>query len=334
METSRADVAIVGAGLIGTSIAWRLSQAGAQVTLFDAGTLGGEASSAGAGMLSPGGEFDRPSVWLDLGVESMRLYPTFVDELRSETNLAIDFRICGCVQLVTGDDERSLARSRAEFQSRAGIQVESTSEGLFYPEDGLVDPNDLLRALRCACETRKVRITEGHAVREIESGDYRAVVIAAGAWAGQIPISYKNQPVALQGTIPIKGHLLGFQLAPETLGPMRRHGHTYVLQRSNGFTIAGSSEEQVGFDRNVNQAVCAGIHQRAAQLLPALKHAAPTKVWFGFRPYSPGSEGPHIGRVPETNVWLAYGHYRNGILLAPLTVQRVADGILRGSDRV
>ena len=115
---------------------------------------------------------------------------------------------------------------------------------------------------------------------------------------------------------------------------MRRHGHTYVLQRSNGFTIAGSSEEQIGFDRNVNQAVCAGIHHRAAQLFPALQHATPTKLWFGFRPYSPESAGPHIGRVPETNVWLACGHYRNGILLAPLTARCGAEGILRGSDRV
>src|SRR5579864_7174775 len=125
METSRADVAVVGAGLIGTAIAWRLSQANAQVTVFDAGRVGGEASSAGAGMLSPGGEFDRPSVWLDLGVESLRRYPTFVDELRSETNQAIDFRICGCLQLVSSEEERLQARSRAEFQSRAGIQVES-----------------------------------------------------------------------------------------------------------------------------------------------------------------------------------------------------------------
>jgi glycine oxidase len=331
METSRADVAVVGAGLIGTAIAWRLSQANAQVTLFDAGHVGGEASSAGAGMLSPGGEFDRPSVWLDLGVESLRLFPTFVDELRSETNLTIDFRICGCLQLVASEEERLQARSRAEFQSRAGIQVESTPEGLFYREDGLVDPNDLLRALRCACEARKVRIMEGRAVREIESDDYGAVVIAAGAWSGQIQVSYESQPIALPGTIPIKGHLIGFQLAPETLGPMRRRGHTYVLQRSNGFVVAGSSEEQTGFDRSINQAVCADIHQRAAQLFPALQHATPTKLWFGFRPYSPTGEGPHIGRVPETNVWLAYGHYRNGILLTPLSAQRVADGILRGS---
>jgi glycine/D-amino acid oxidase-like deaminating enzyme len=104
METSSADVAIVGAGLIGSSIAWRLSQAGARVTLFDAGRVGGEASSAGAGMLSPGGESYRPSVWLDLGVESMRLYPTFIDELRSETNLAIDFRFCSVPAVLPSPD--------------------------------------------------------------------------------------------------------------------------------------------------------------------------------------------------------------------------------------
>jgi glycine oxidase len=329
MATSRADVAIVGAGLMGMSIAWRLAQGGLQVTLFDAGRAGGEASSAGAGMLSPGGEFDRPSVWLDLGVEGMRLYPGFVADLRAETNLSIDFRICGCVQLVTNEQERALARGRAAFQSGAGIRVEPVSEGLLYPEDGLVDPNDLLRALRCACEARKVRTIENHTVREIESGDYAAVVVAAGAWSGEIAVNYKTRRLALPGTIPIKGHLLGFQLAPETLGPMRRHGHTYVLQRSNGFTIAGSSEEQVGFDRNVDHAVCAGIHQRAAELFPALQHAIPAKSWFGFRPYPSGNEGPHIRRVPETNVWLAYGHYRNGILLAPLTAQRVTADILR-----
>jgi len=326
METSRADVAIIGAGLIGTSIAWRLSQAGAQVTLFDAGRLGGQASSAGAGMLSPGGEFDRPSRWLDLGIEGIRLYPSFVDELRGETKLPIDFRICGCLQLAASEEERSQAHARTEFQSRAGIRVEMTADGLFYPDDGLVDPNDLLRALRCAGESRKVRILENQPIGEIESSNHDAVVIAAGAWSEQIRVTCKNQPVMLPRTIPVKGHLIGFQLAAGTLGPMRRHGHIYVLQRSNGFTIAGSNEEQAGFDRSLNYDVCAEIHQKAARLFPVLTNTTPTKSWFGFRPYSPG--GPHIGRVTGTNVWLAYGHYRNGILLAPLTAQRVAGDIL------
>jgi glycine oxidase len=326
MMSDSANVAVVGAGLIGSSIAWRLSQAGVPVSLFDAGSLGGEASSAGAGMLSPGGEFLNPSVWLDLGIEGMRMYPAFVDELKSETGLPVDFGICGCVYYV---EDRDQARQRAQFQSALGIRVEVTSEGLFYPEDAYVDPTDLLRALRCACEKRKVQLFERHVISDIESTDYAAVVISAGAWSGQIHVSHKGRPVTLPSTEPIKGHLIGFQLEPGSLGQMLRRGHTYVLQRASGFTVAGSTEEHVGFDRTVDPIICDDIHRRVAQLFPALEHEAPVKRWIGFRPYSTG-DGPHIRPVPGTNVWLAYGHYRNGILLAPLTAQRVAAGIKAG----
>ena len=130
--------------------------------------------------------------------------------------------------------------------------------------------------------------------------------------------------------VPIKGHLIGFQMEPGALGPVRRHGETYVLQRSNGFLIAGSNEQDIGFDRTVDAAICEDIHRRAARLFPPLEHATPVKRWIGFRPRS--AEGdPHIGRVEGTNVWLAYGHYRNGILLTPVTAQRVADEISRRS---
>ena len=325
-------VAIAGAGIIGASIGWRLAQAGMDVTIFDVGDWGGEASSAAAGMLSPGGEFDKPSRWFDLGMEGMRLYPAFVDELRAETGLAIDFRICGCMRIASGT-EREEARCRAEFQSSAGIRVEMTPEGLFYPEDGFVDPSDLLRALRSACEARKVRVVERHPVREIESSDYFAIVIAAGAWSGQIRITHRNHSVAIPGAVPVKGHLIGFEWDPGRLGPMRRHGHTYVLQRSNGFMVAGSTEEQVGFDRRVDPALCEDIHRRASLLCPALEGMTPARRWIGFRPRPADESGPYIGRVPNTNVWLAYGHYRNGILLAPLTAEQIAGEIKARSGR-
>ena len=279
MRPDSADVAVIGAGLVGTSIAWRLAKAGVPVSLYDLGSLGGEASSAGAGMLSPGGEFDKPSVWLDLGIESMRMYPAFIEQLRSETGLPIDFALCGCVQFCGCRGE---AQRRAEFQSAVGIRVEVTPRGLFYPEDGFVDPTGLLRALRRACEARKVGIFERHPITEIETNDYRAVVIAAGAWSGQIRVTHGGRPVALPATTPIKGHLIGFDLDPGTLGPMVRQGHTYVLQRSNGFTIAGSTEETVGFDRTVDEGICADIHRRAAHLFPALGSAKPSKRWIGF----------------------------------------------------
>ena len=108
---------------------------------------------------------------------------------------------------------------------------------------------------------------------------------------------------------------------------MRRHGETYVLQRSSGFLIAGSNEQDIGFDRTVDDAICEDIHRRAAQLFPPLEHATPVKRWIGFRPRSATGD-PHIGGIAGTNIWLAYGHYRNGILLAPETASRAA-GLIR-----
>lgn len=315
------NVLIVGAGLIGSATAWRLAQAGALVKLIDAGRFGGETSSAGAGMLAPGGEFDGPSVWFNLGVEGMRMYPAFVDELRAETGMPVDFALCGCRHFIAPEQ----AHARAAFQSTHGIQVKIAPGGLFYPDAGFVDPTDVLRALRCTAEARGVAIVEHRPVSDLEASDHDAVVIAAGAWSQQVRVTFRGEPIALPPVKPIKGHLVGFDLAPGSLGPMLRRGHTYVLQRSNGFTIAGSTEEDAGFDRSVNAGTCEQIHRAAAELFPALEHATPSKCWIGFRPYS--SE-PHIGRVEGTNVWLAYGHFRNGILLAPLTAARISEQLL------
>lgn len=274
------EVLIVGGGLIGSSIAWRLAQKGARVTIADAGNLGGEASPAGAGMLAP-----RSESGSDLGLESLGRYPSFVEQLRAETGVDVDFR-------------------------------------MFHPEEGIVDPAALLRALHCAFESRKVRIMRER-VTTVAPRNYAAVVIAAGAWSGQIQV----EGVTLPAVTPIKGHLIGFQLEPGALGPTRRLGETYVLQRSSGFVIAGSNEQDIGFDRTVDAAICEDIHRRAAQLFPSLEHVTPVKRWIGFRPRLVQGDGPRIGRVEGTNVWLAYGHYRNGILLTPVTAQRVADEI-------
>lgn len=317
-------IAIVGAGLIGTSIAWRLSQAGLPVTLFERGKLGGETSSAGAGMLSPGGEFDTHNHWLHLGTRGMRLYPAFVEELRLESAISIDFQTCGSMYFA----ESHVASARAEFQSSVGIRVEVTPEGLYYPEDSFVDPSDLLRALRRTCEQRSVQILENHPLAEIESSGYSAVVIAAGAWSGQIRVLHQGRAIEIPKTKPVKGHLISFQMEPGALGHMRRRGHSYVIQRSSGLVIAGSDEEEVGFDRAVNLETCDEIHEHAAGLFPALSRLAPSRAWIGFRPKLVEDSGPEIRRVEGANVWLAYGHYRNGILLAPLTAQLIANEIL------
>jgi glycine oxidase len=193
---------------------------------------------------------------------------------------------------------------------------------MFHAEEGIVDPSALLQALRCACDSRQVRIIREH-VTSVEPRDYTAVVVAAGAWSDQVRV----RNVILPAVVPIKGHLIGFQLEPGALPHVLRQGETYVLQRSNGFLIAGSNELDVGFDRTVDAVICDDIHRRAAQLFPPLQHAMPVKRWIGFRPRLAEGDGPRIGRFEGTNVWLAYGHYRNGILLTPVTAQRVTSEI-------
>ena len=314
----QARVLIVGGGLIGSSIAWRLAQRGAQVTLADAGALGGEASIAGAGMLSPGGEFDEPSPWVDLGVASLRVYPEFLKELAAEAGIAVDYRVCGCLHL-----DQNPAPVRIEFQRRAGIVVEQHPQGLFYPGDAIVDPVAMLGALRCAAEARGVH-REIRRVSEVNADDFSAVVIAAGAWSSQLRITCQGRSLPLPLAEPVKGHLIGFEMQAELLGPFVRSGHTYVLQRSDGFVVAGTNEEHAGFDASIDARVCEEIHARAAALLPALASVPAARRWIGFRPGPFRAEGPFMRRLDQTNVWLAYGHYRNGILLTPLTAERIA----------
>jgi len=314
----REPVFIIGGGLIGSSIAWRLAQQGVRTVIADASPLGGEASTAGAGMLSPGSEFETPSPWVDLGLKSLRRYPGFVADLTQETGIELDFRVTGCIHI-----EENPPQSRVDFQTNAGIHVERCPEGLFYPRDALVDPVSMLRALRCAAEARGVRV-EPVRVSGIEASAYTAVVIAAGAWSGGLQILHNGRPIPLPPTEPVKGHLIGFQMQPGLLGPFLRSGHTYVLQRSDGFVIAGTTEEHSGFDTSVDPRVCAEIHQRAAAIVPELAAAEPVKRWIGFRPGPLYPDGPRLGRMEGTNVWLAYGHYRNGILLTPLTAERIS----------
>src|SRR5579871_1515750 len=208
----RSDVTIAGAGIIGASLAWRLAQKGLRVTLLDAGRMGGEASSAGAGMLAPGGEFQERSLWHDLAAESLSLYPGFVAELQEETGVPIDFQRLGGIELAISHADWAALQARGERQTALGIPScplspddvrkhaplarQDAAGALFYPRDALVDPRDIMTALRAACLARGVDVREGVRVTsfrprsdtvrvrtaegEIES---LAAVLAAGAWS-------------------------------------------------------------------------------------------------------------------------------------------------------
>ena len=156
------------------------------------------------------------------------------------------------LEIVRTEAECEELRARRAVQEKLGIRAEPADGGLFYPDDALVDPRDVTRALRLACEQRGVRILEQTrvmAVRaladrieiETNSGSLlaSAAVLSAGAWSGAIPVSGPAGPVSIPTTFPVRGHLLGFTLEPGSVGPILRRGHTYVMQRSSGFTIAG-----------------------------------------------------------------------------------------------
>jgi glycine oxidase len=300
---------IAGGGIVGMSIAWRLAQRGIGVTVFDVGRIGGEASWAGAGMLAPGGEVGKKSHLAELTIKSLRLYPGFVAELEEESGVPIDFRICGAI-------ERHADRDRVEAQCALGIIAESRPDGtIWYPGDAVVDPRDVLRALRIASERRGVALREHEPIRRVEG----PTIIAAGAWSSAI-----ETPVTIPNAFPIRGHLVSYRMPAGSQGPILRSGPTYVLQRASGLTIAGSSTERVGFDRTVDPSIVEDIDRRAKQLLPEL--GEPFETWVGFRPATDSLE-PEIGRIPGTELWLAYGHYRNGILLAPVTANLILEEI-------
>jgi len=327
----------IGAGIIALSTDRSLAQRGLRVTLLDAGRVGGEASWAGAGMLAPGGEVTDRSQWSDFAVHSLRLYPQFVAELQAETGCPIDYQRDGAIETAATEEDWIELLARAQKQRDLGIPSEpaGAEKALFYPEDAAVDPRDVTRALLAACRSKQVSVHEGLPVTgidaepdavtvETQAGRHAAAVavLAAGAWSGAIPFTHRGKAQRLPGSFPVRGHLLGYRLEPGICPRILRQGHTYILQRSNGFTIAGSSMETVGFDRSINPDIVRDIANRAGRLLPQLRKAGEPEAWVGFRPRADAHQ-PQIRRFEDSCLWLAYGHYRNGILLAPATAERV-----------
>lgn len=319
-------VAIAGAGIIGLTTAWRLARQGWKVIVFDRREALHEASWAAAGMLAPGGEIDHSTdpAFVRMALASLDLYPEFVRDLEEDSELSLEYRRCGAIDLGTTDD-------KAALQSRFGIHSTPCDfrgrPARFYPNDAVVDPLSINDALRSVCRRYGIEVREHDPVTEIlpnavrtASGELPAdrVVVAAGAWSsGLLP--------GLPRSYPVRGHLISFDLAPGLLPTIVRDGHTYLIQRENGSVIAGSSMEIAGFDRAIHQPIVEDIRRRAAQLIPELAAVEPSNCWTGLRPAS--DSGPVIRRLPGTNIWAAYGHFRNGILLAPYTCRLIAEEI-------
>ncbi len=325
------DVIIVGGGIIGLAIAIELHQQGIQVSIFSK-DFAAAAAHAAAGMLAPTAERLPAGPMSDLCQRSLALYPTWVSKLEDLTGKDSGYWPCGILspRLSTDTAFPISASSIHSYQRDLGAQV---TGGYFYPEDAQVDNRALVQALRAAAQDLGIQIHEGITVEgfvqqqgkvvslRTSAGEKQAAhyVLATGAWSGELlPI-----PVT-----PTKGQMIG--LLPSRYGqtqPLRRvlYGEkVYIVPRRDGRIILGATVEDVGFTPHNTPAGITHLLNAAIELYPKIADFSIEDCWWGFRPDTP-DKLPILGAGPCDNLTLATGHYRNGILLAPITAKLTAE---------
>lgn len=348
-----ADVVVAGGGVVGLALARRLAQAGASVTVLDAGSGGGQASIAAAGMLAPLAEAESAGPLASLGLDGLRGYPDFAAELREETGLPLDLSGPGMLRAALDDaEEESLAAAFA-WQKTTGLLLEwldakavrglepSLSDGVraavLSPQETNLEPRVLLAALTASCLRRGVRVetgrvmgfkTQGRNVVAVRTAAGPAscgkAVIAAGAWSAEL--------AALLGAdlplFPVRGQMLSLRREPPLLRHVVYSRAGYLVPRTEGRLAVGATSEKAGFDAATTDAGQAALLAGARRMVPALEGLPVENRWAGLRPAS--ADGlPVLGPLPLwENVSIAAGHYRNGILLAPITADLLAPFIL------
>lgn len=343
----RDDFVVVGGGVIGLAVARSLARRGT-VTLFDSNRVGREASWAAAGMLSPRSEASSAGALLDLGLSSLALYRSFVDELQAETGIDPEYRADGVLVLARDAEEWHDLERRAEWQRSIGLGVElldaedvsslepavgPVTGALFYPEDHQVRPRSLLRALVRSCEIRGVRLVETTRVEGIRTGrgvvtgvrtpardwDAGTVVVAAGAWTSDV-----LEDVADWKTHPRKGQMMALGMVGPVIRRVVRWRNFYLVPRNDGELVVGATNEDAGFDRHVTEAAMGSLRRAAETIVPATASLPVRETWTGFRPWIAG-DMPRIGPLGVDGLYCATGHYRNGVLWAPATAGILED---------
>ncbi len=348
---------MIGGGVIGLSIARELARAGRSVTLIERGTCAGESSWAAAGMLSPQVEADTLDTFTRMGIESRSMFPGLAEELRDETGLDIGLDRTGTIYAVFTEAEAERLSQRYVRQREAGIEVMALSAvdvrraepfvspdvvaGLFFPGDWQVQNRMMCAALRRSAEMAGAVIREGVTAERlnIENGrvtgaqtkegrfDAGWTVIAAGAWTSLLQIGAAEMPVRIE---PVRGQIVAFHTAKPVFRHVIYSTRGYIVPRSDGEVLVGSTTERTGFDRSVTGEAKRVLTDVALEISPSMADLVPSAHWAGLRPAS--SDGaPVIGELEGLEgAFFAAGHYRNGILLAPLTARLAAEYICEG----
>jgi glycine oxidase len=347
--TSGADVLVVGGGVVGCALARELAGRGARVALAERGQIGGEASGAAAGLLTPQAESMTRGRLFDAGLASRALYPGWIGSLEDETGAEVGYRKTGALVCALTEEEERRLESCLAWQREALLPVE-TYEGraipaalrrhvsprvrraLFFPDEAFVHCPRLMAALARSLDLRGVRVHVGSTVVQlrVEAGRCRgagtpagpleadAVVDAAGAWAGLLGGLPWDLPVR-----PVRGQIVALRTEDPPPAVVQSE-EVYLVPRSDGKLLAGATVEEAGFRKEVTADGVAGLLAGALRLSPGLGGAAFDGAWAGLRPGSPDGL-PMLGESGLPGLWLAAGHFRSGVLLAPWTARALAD---------
>jgi glycine oxidase len=348
-------VLVVGGGVIGCATAYELAKAGCAVTLFEREIPGAEASGAAAGLLAPlGGSAASP--FAQLALASWRLYPGVAEELRQRTGIDVEHVTRGTIYpLATVEDiHRAQARAErfagpefgieawdaAEVRDREPAIAPSVRGAMFVRGDQWVNNQRLVVAyaqaalnagvwMRSGASATRVVVEDGHARGVVAGGerfDGDAVLVAAGAWTGELlETAGLRLPVE-----PRRGQMLGLVHVPPVVRHCIHGDDVYLVPRPSGELLIGATVERVGFQRAVTAEGIASLLRAALDLVPALGGLSIARTWHGFRPWAPDGL-PVLGPWPGVEgLWVATAHFRNGILLAPITATLITEWIVHG----
>jgi glycine oxidase len=351
---SSSDIIVIGAGVIGCSIAYELARRGASVEIVDDRAVGMGATQASAGVLAPFIEAREGNPLLDLATRSLDLYDDFVARVTADAGVAVPYRRTGTLDVAMDEASMATLRTTAAVLQRRGVPAllldapaaraeepllgDGIIGALLIEMHGFVAAPDLTRALAAAARRRGGQLVEQSRVRRIVAGADEVVVetdrgsltggaavIAAGSWSGDIDIDGVAARVPVR---PVRGQLM--HLAWQGT-PMRRvtwSTRCYMVPWDDGTVLLGATVEDAGFDERATVAGVRDLLDAACEVVPHTWTAAFRGARVGLRPAS-GDDLPVIGwSARRPNLMYATGHYRNGILLAPLTAQLVADAML------